>query len=195
MHPRKITDSHTGDLSDEVIVDKILLEHQHNLFEILYDRYQEKVFDKCYGLLKNRQQAKEFAEDIFSKVFEKLSSFKKRASFASWLYSITYNHCIDYLREKKNLHYPEWDMSHEFPEITDEANDYLQHINYDNLKTILEIIHPEEKALLIMKYHDGIPVKDIARSLRISENAAKMRIKRARTRVFYLYQKRFLQEY
>jgi RNA polymerase sigma-70 factor (ECF subfamily) len=182
------------DLTDEALVEKIITGHQHNLFAIIYDRYYNKVFDKCYGMLKNRQLAEDFAKDIFSKVFEKLGSFRKRASFASWLYSITYNHCIDYLREKKNLHYPEWDMNHEFPEIIDEGDDYLQHITYDNLRTILEIIHPEEKALLIMKYQDGIPVKDIARSLRISENAAKMRIKRARTRVFYLYQKKYLQE-
>lgn len=194
MSTRGITNRDAGNLSDEAIVDRIVLGQQSNLFEILYNRYYEKVFDKCYGLLKNRQQAAEFAEDIFSKVFEKLVSFKKRASFASWLYSITYNHCIDYLREKKNLHYPEWDMSHEFPEITDEQEDYLQQINFDNLKIILETVHPEEKALLIMKYHDGIPIKDIASSLRISENAAKMRIKRARTRVLYLYQERFLKD-
>jgi len=195
MHSRKITDRYPADLTDEAIVDKVILEHRHDLFELLYNRYHKKVLDKCYGLLKNRQQAKEFAEDIFSKVFEKLGSFKKNSSFASWLYSITYNHCIDYLREKRNLHYPEWNMSHELPEITDEPDDSLQQINYDNLKSILEIIHPEEKALLVMKYQDGIPVKDIARSLRISENAAKMRIKRARTRVFCLYQKKFLKEY
>ena len=194
MRTRGIANRDTNNLSDEVIVDRIVLGQQRDLFEILYNRYYEKVFDKCYGLLKNRQMAAEFAEDIFSKVFEKLVSFKKRASFASWLYSITYNHCIDYLRERKNLHYPEWDMNHEFPEITDEQEDYLQQINFDNLTIILETIHPEEKALLIMKYHDGIPIKDIASSLRISENAAKMRIKRARTRVLYLYQKRFLKD-
>ena len=194
MTASRIANRDTDNLSDEVIVDRIVLGKQSSLFELLYNRYYEKVLDKCYGLLKNRQQATEFAEDIFSKVFEKLVSFKKRASFASWLYSITYNHCIDYLRERKNLHYPEWDMSHEFPEITDDQEDYLQQINVDNLKTILDTIHPEEKALLIMKYNDGIPIKDIARSLRISENAAKMRIKRARTRVLYLYQKRFLKD-
>jgi RNA polymerase sigma-70 factor (ECF subfamily) len=189
-----ITNRVTADLSDEAVIDRIVIGQQSNLFELLYNRYYEKVLDRCYGLLKNRQQATEFAEDIFSKVFEKLDSFKKRSSFASWLYSITYNHCIDFLRERKNLHYPEWDMSHDFPELTGEQEDYLQEINFDNLKIILDTIHPEEKALLIMKYHDGIPIKNIAGSLRISENAAKMRIKRARTRVLYLYQERFLKD-
>jgi RNA polymerase sigma-70 factor (ECF subfamily) len=56
---------------------------------------------------------------------------------------------------------------------------------------ILEMIHPEEKTLLLMKYNDEIPISQIGKSLRISESAAKMRIKRARARVVYLYKKEF----
>ena len=56
---------------------------------------------------------------------------------------------------------------------------------------ILEMIHPEEKALLLMKYQDNLPGKQIAETLRISEDAVKMRLKRARTRVIYLFQKEF----
>jgi len=65
-------------------------------------------------------------------------------------------------------------------------------INYDDLLVILDLVHPEEKALLIMKYQDNISLKQISESLRISEDAAKMRLKRARTRVLYLYKKKFL---
>jgi len=55
----------------------------------------------------------------------------------------------------------------------------------------LELIHPEEKALLLMKYKDDVPMKQVAVSLRISEDAAKMRLKRARTRVLYLYNQKY----
>jgi RNA polymerase sigma-70 factor (ECF subfamily) len=44
-----------------------------------------------------------------------------------------------------------------------------------------------------MKYHDDLSIRQIAASLRISEDAAKMRLKRARTRVMYLYRKKFLE--
>jgi RNA polymerase sigma-70 factor (ECF subfamily) len=107
------------------------------------------VLDKCYSLLKDRNLAEEFTEDIFSKVFEKLNGFKNNSAFSSWLYSITYNHCIDYLREKKKLHYPEWNSQNEMPEIIDDNNDDTPIINYDDLLKIMEMIHPEEKALLM----------------------------------------------
>ncbi len=159
-------------------------------FEELYRRYYRKVLDKCYSLLKNKQQAEEMAEDIFSKCFEKLPGFRGQASFSSWLYTISYNSCIDYLRHKKNSHYPEWNRENELP-VVDEVDENANEIDYEKLQQILDLIHPEEKALLFMKYMENISLKNIGESLRISEDAAKMRLKRARTRVFTLYREKY----
>jgi len=178
-------------LSDDEIISLILTNQQSEYFEILYKRYYSKVLDKCYGLLKNREQAEEFAEDVFTKVFEKLSGFNHRSLFSSWLYSITYNHCIDYLRNKKKLHYPEWNAQNEIPEIIDEAEEDLSGIRYENVLHILDRVHPEEKALLLMKYQDNLSLKEIGAALRIGESVVKMRLKRAKTRVLYLYKKTY----
>lgn len=179
-------------LKDDEIVDKIKSENSSKHFEVLYNRYYSKVFDKCYSFVKTRWLAEELAEDVFSKVFEKISTFKKLSSFSSWLYSITYNHCIDYLREKNKLHYPSWDKENKLPEIIDETEDIIDDINYENLLNILELIHIEEKALLFMKYKDNLSIKQIGEVLRISEDAAKMRLKRARARVLFLYAQKYL---
>lgn len=178
-------------MSDEEIISTINSENSSIHFEVLYKRYHRKVLDKCYSLVKNRQLAEELAEDIFSKTFEKLHTFKSKSSFSSWLYSLSYNHCIDYLRNKNKLHYPDWNREHEIPEIIDETDENLNAIDYDNMMAIFELIHPEEKALLLMKYQDNLSMKDIGESLRISEDATKMRLKRARARVIYLYKEKF----
>jgi RNA polymerase sigma-70 factor (ECF subfamily) len=125
------------------------------------------------------------------KAYEKLGTFKGTASFSSWLYSITYNYCIDYLRNKNKIHYPEWNKEHEIPEIIDETDDEDSELNYQRLSTILDEIHPEEKALLLMKFNDDLSILQIANALRISESAAKMRIKRAKARVLFLYKKKY----
>lgn len=178
-------------LTDEELVIAIKQETSSKYFDVLYHRYHQKVFDKCYSLLRNKQLAAELTEDIFSKTFEKLASFKNISSFSSWLYSLSYNHCIDYLRLKKKLNYPEWNRENELPEIIDESTEQMEEIDYDNMMIVFEMIHPEEKALLLMKYQDNLPMKEIAKSLRISEDATKMRLKRARARVVYLYKKTF----
>ncbi len=177
--------------SDEEIVHIIITTGNHELFEILYSRYFKKVRDKSFSFLKDSKLAEEFANDILTKAYEKIAGFKGNSSFSSWLYSITYNFCIDYLRVKKKLHYPEWNSSNEIPEIIDESETDFEEVNYDNLLTILELIHPEEKVLLLMKYQDNISIKEIAKTLRISEDAVKMRLKRARSRVIYMYNLKF----
>ena len=164
-----------------------ILEHNHSeMYSVLYNRYEQKVMDKCYSLLKDKELAKEFTADILTRTYERLGSFKRSASFSSWLYSITYNYCIDYLRSKKKLHYPNWNDSNEIPEIIDEQNDETALISYEELTAALEKIHPEEKTLILMKYQDNIPIKEIAEALRVSESAAKMRLKRAKARILFL---------
>lgn len=185
-------DAGSVQLTDDEIISKIRNEGASDYFEVLYNRYHAVVLDKCYSFVKDSSMAEELAEDIFSKVFEKLSSFRHLSSFSSWLYSVTYNHCIDYLREQKKLHYPSWNSENVLPEIIDDTDEISEAINYENLMVILEKIHPEEKALLLMKYKDDLSMKQISNALRISEDAAKMRLKRARTRVLYLYTNTFL---
>lgn len=176
------------DISDEELVRRIVEDNRTELFEILYKRYYLKVVDKCHSFLKNRVMAEDFANDILSKAYEKLPGFKGNSRFSSWLYAITYNYSIDYLRQKKKLHYPNWNSENEIADIPDESEADLEQMSYENLLRILEMIHPEEKALLLMKYQDNLPGKQIAQTLRISEDAVKMRLKRARTRVIYLFQ-------
>lgn len=174
-------------LSDEDIIKNIRSQKENELFSILFNRYYSKVLDKCYSLTHNREMAEELTGDILSKAYEKLDSYKGNSSFSSWLYSVTYNHCIDYLRETKRLHYPEWNSSNELPEIIDETYNEEEEISYDRLMELLNRLHTEEKALIMMRYFDEMPLQQIADALRVTESAAKMRLKRAKARLLFLY--------
>ena len=178
-------------LTDEDIVQRIISEGQSGLFEILYKRYQPKVFYKVNSFIKDRQKSEEFTNDILSKVYEKLPGFKGNSAISSWIFSITYNYCIDYLRFQKKLHYPDWNRNNDLHEIPDETEEDLSGVTYENLVKILEMVHPEEKALVLMKYQDELSLKQIASTLRISEDAVKMRLKRARTRIIFFYKQHF----
>lgn len=174
-------------LTDKELVDKIVVDKESRAYEVIYQRYFNKVQDRSYSFLRNKTLASDFANDIMAKVYEKLPGFKGNSSFSSWLYAITYNHLIDYLRKQKHSHYPSWNENNEIPEIVDESDAEIETLSYEKLLLILERIHPEEKALLLMKYQDELTLKYIASILAISEDAVKMRLKRARSRVVYLY--------
>ncbi len=178
-----------SEISDEEIVRKIRNGKEIELYSIIYKRYSPKVLDKCYSLTHSRELAEELTGDILSKAYEKLDSYKGNSSFSSWLYSVTYNHCIDWLREKKKLHYPEWNSSNELPEIIDETYDQDRDISYERLMSLLDQLHTEEKALIMMRYFDEMSLQQIAEALRVTESAAKMRLKRAKARLLFLYNK------
>jgi RNA polymerase sigma factor (sigma-70 family) len=88
--------------------------------------------------LKNNARAEEFANDILSKVFEKLGSYQGKSMFSSWLYSISYNMVIDYLRKKNNLHYPTGTRATKLPEIIDESVAEINELSYDKLMEVLK---------------------------------------------------------
>lgn len=179
-------------LTDAEIIEKIRQSGSGEDFGILYKRYYSKVLDKCHSMVRNLTQATELAEEVFIKAFEKLPSFRHQSTFSSWLYTITYNHCVDHLREKMKLHYPKWNSENKLPDLAEEPEESEEEIDYGKMMEILELIHPEEKALIMMKYQDNLSVKQIGQALRISDAAVKMRLKRARTRIITLYRSRFM---
>ncbi|NJN27591.1 MAG: RNA polymerase sigma factor [Cyclobacteriaceae bacterium] len=185
------TEDKLGMLSDQEIIDIILRDGGRDDYAELFRRYRPKVLDKSYSLLRDSHLAKDITNDILSRAYEKLPEFKGTSSFSTWLYSIAYNYCIDYLRSKKKLHYPSWNSEHDLPEIVHVEEEDLTELNYSRLMSIMESIHPEEKALLLMKYQDEMTLKQIAGALRISESAVKMRLQRAKARVLSLYKKNY----
>lgn len=176
-------------ISDEDLV-KMYVESQSNIyFEELYSRYSDKVFRKCYSFTYSQVQAEDFTHDIFLKLIVKIGTFKENSKFSTWLYSITYNFCMDQLRTTKKQAEVALDDNYDFydePEDTEFLN-----IKGANLKNSLQKIDSSEKALLLMKYQDDFSIKDISETLKISESAVKMRLLRSKEKLKKVYLENF----
>lgn len=70
-------------------------------FGRLIDIHKDKVLNIAYKLLNNYEAAQDVAQESFIKAYTKLGSFKKEASFMTWLYRITYNTACNYIRKNK----------------------------------------------------------------------------------------------
>ncbi|NJN34915.1 MAG: RNA polymerase sigma factor [Saprospiraceae bacterium] len=172
-------------MSDEEIVERILKGEQQ-LLEQLYDRYSGKIFHKCLSIIKDREAAKDCTHDITIKIFMNLANFKGRSAFSLWVHSITYNYCMDYLTKQKRMDYSDYsDYEYENVANDDEAleSKLLQDLKLTQLEAVFEKLNPDEKIILMMRYQDGMSVKDIADTLSIGESAVKMRLKRSRDRL------------
>jgi len=175
-------------LSDEEVIEEIVRSQSPSMINILYERYADKVYRKCISFVKEASIAEDLTHDIFIKVYMNLSSFKQKSKFSTWLYSITYNFCIDYIRKsKKTKHLALEDSKTAVEDIEVENAEDLYYIQAAQLKVLLEKVKAEEKMILLMKYRDEMSIKDIQAALSISESAVKMRIKRAKEKIRKLH--------
>lgn len=85
-------------ISDEELVSQIASSSDSQSFAILYDRYSNTVYNKCLSFVKSKEEAQDITHDIFIKLYFKLSSFKGNAKFSTWLYSFTYNFCVNHVQ-------------------------------------------------------------------------------------------------
>jgi RNA polymerase sigma factor (sigma-70 family) len=177
--------SNDKQLTDEQIVERILNGEQQWL-ETLYDRYSVKIFHKCLSLIKDREASKDCTHDIMVKIFMNLAKFRGTSAFSLWVHSITYNYCMDYLSKQKRLDFSEAaDYEYENLASDDEALELklLQDLKLTQLETVFEQLNADDKMLLMMRYQDGMSVKEISDALNAGESAIKMRLKRSRDRL------------
>jgi RNA polymerase sigma-70 factor (ECF subfamily) len=177
-----------GQQSDEEIVAGLQRSMDADRFTVLYDRYSAKVFQKCVGMTRDKELAGDLTHDIFIKAFVNLSKFDHRSRFGTWLYSITYNYCLDHLRKAKRRRSD--DLDEEQLDLAMPEDSYEQELlglQAERLDGVLAALEPGDRAMLLMKYQDELSVKDIMETLELSESAVKMRMLRARERALAMY--------
>ena len=177
-------------LSDEELVKQIVADNDPMLFGKLYDRYAKLVYNKCYGFAKSEDEAEDLTQDVFLQLFIKLRAFKGKSKFSTWLYSFTYNFCVNYVNRNKQRKIRDKSVQVENSEhkLTEEVPDEsLYEMKADKLKKALEQISPEEKSILLLKYQDGASIKELVTLMELGESAVKMRLKRAKERLLEIY--------
>jgi RNA polymerase sigma factor (sigma-70 family) len=173
--------------TDEQLVRLYVDTQRNTFFEALYERYADKVYRKCLSFVKDQAKAEDFTHDIFLKLIVRIGTFKETSKFSTWLFSITYNYCMDQLRLNKKM---AEDELIETVDVAEEAED-IEGIEMDakRLRQVLESISPEERTILLMKYQDDFSIKDIADTFGLTESAVKMRLKRTKEKL----KKRYLE--
>src|ERR1700757_2640451 len=87
--------------TDEAALVRRVQANDELAFREIVERYQAKVFSIIYGILRNRNDAEDIAQQVFAKIYFSIKSFDFRSSLLTWIYKITVNECYDYLRKKR----------------------------------------------------------------------------------------------
>jgi RNA polymerase sigma-70 factor, ECF subfamily len=173
-------------MADMILQDETLLIQQFkagdpSTFESIVRTYQDRIYNLCYYLLGNPQDAEDAAQEVFIKAFRNLKDFQPEASLYTWLYRIGVNTCLDHKRKLRpepleNESQAESLASTEpSPERRYQFKEIGQVIN-----SALEQLSKNSRAVIVLKEIEGLPYEEIAEVLNTSVGTIKSRLSRAR---------------
>ena len=156
--------------------------------EPLMELHQDYVYTLIIQMIKSSSAAEELTQDVFVKVFQKIDTYQERSKFSTWLYTVAYRTCLNYLDKKKIV----FNLS-ELGE--DQVHNYNEDQNLSNLAVDLSFKEDEQQNILWAAI-DGLPmqqglvitlhylqqftVKEISTMLHLPENTVKTHLFRGR---------------
>lgn len=163
----------------------LALQGDEEAFGEVVETFQNPVFNLCYRMLGNAQEAEDAAQETFWRAYQALNRYDQSRSFATWLLSIAAHYCIDQQRKRKLPSFsiellPEGNVagSIELPEKAFSNSEEEKQIH-----RMLSELNPEDKAAIILRYWYEFSEKEISDTLKISISAVKSRLHRSRKKL------------
>jgi len=162
----------------------MVLKGNQGAYASLVARYQHYVFTIALKYCQNREDAEELAQDIFVKVYRSLADFKGSSKFSTWLYTITYNTSLTFLRKKK-LDTRSMDDENTFLQLENQessfsANQIEQKSRIDHVNRAIGNLSPEDAQIITLFYKADQTLEEIGRVMGLEPNTVKVRLHRAR---------------
>ncbi len=162
-------------------------------FKELVEAYQRKVYGICIGMLKNPDDSKDVSQEVFIKVYRYLDKFNFKSSFYTWLYRITVNKCIDFIRKQKRKREVDYDdqiLREDDIEGDEEILPSRLGVHPDRvygrkelrkkMLQALETLSEKHRTILILREVEGLSYEEIAEVLQVSKGTVMSRLYHAR---------------
>jgi len=129
-------------------------------FDELMIRHERQVYRLCVRYIGNHEAALDLSQEVFIKAFENLPSFRGDSRFKTWLYRVTVNHCLNYV--KKN--------HREFVELTEGTarlepsihQSILEDERREIVRSLMRKLPPKQKLILELRMNENLDYEEIA---------------------------------
>jgi RNA polymerase sigma-70 factor (ECF subfamily) len=172
---------------DEKLLVRRAAHGDRDAFAQLLERYQKQVYHHALRMTGDPEDAADLTQETFLKVWQGLAAFQGDCAFSTWLYRVTGNVCIDFLRREKkrwgdlSLDDDEGALCAVLPDTAPSPQRALE--AKEQAKSIqagLLAISPEHRQVLVLREVDGLSYEEIGQALGLSVGTVKSRIARAR---------------
>ena len=161
-------------------------------FAPLVESHQERLFRLCERLLGDAEEARDAAQDVFLKAYRKAGDVRPQGQVYTWLYRIAVNHCLNKLRRRKLVRFLRWDApadgeaspAFDPPDrAADPAATLEARRHWQATREAIARLPENQRAVLVLVRFEGLPYKQVAEVLGITEGAVESRLVRAMRRL------------
>lgn len=179
-------------MADERAIIRQIQNGDHEAFSVLVETYEKQVYTLCYRMTGNREDAADLSQEAFLKAWRGLRFYQFEASFSTWLYRLTSNVCIDFLRQQKRRPTvsltvkDEEGEAEEFSVPDSEPLPEEQLLAEEQAKTIEQAmaqLEEEFRLILTLRVVQDLPYEQIAETLDLKVGTVKSRLARARIKL------------
>jgi RNA polymerase sigma-70 factor (ECF subfamily) len=178
---------------DRILVKKIL-EGNSIAFKTIITNTQGLVIQIIYKMIENPRDREDLAQEVYLKVFNKLSSFKFNSKLSTWIGTITYNTCLNFLEKKRipilNVIDEEGNESWDIIDKSIISNSTNQTENYifkkeraQILQLEIEKLPPVYKTIVTLFHNEELSYEEISKITNLPEGTLKNYLFRARKKL------------
>lgn len=158
-------------------------------YRALLSKYERAVYNICLRMIRDREEARDLAQEVFMKVFAMLDRYNPAYAFSNWLLKITSNLCIDAIRKRRidtlpmdePIHGPKGDVERQYPSPhTGPEAKLIGKERTALLRRAIEGLPEHYRIMIILRHQQELSYEEIAGILDIPLGTVKARIHRAR---------------
>jgi len=161
-------------------------------FAVMMDLYQKQVYHLALRTVGNPEDAADMTQEAFLRAYRAIGSFRGDSKLSVWLYRLTQNVCIDFLRSRGRRPTVSLTVENEADEVQelDVADDrfdpeeqYQRKALRDAVRRGLDALPEEYRAILVLREINGLSYAEIGEQLQLEEGTVKSRLFRARKKL------------
>ena len=161
-------------------------------FAVMMDLYQKQVYNLALRTVGNPEDAADMTQEAFLRAYRAIGSFRGDSKLSVWLYRLTQNVCIDFLRSRGRRPAVSLTVENEEDEVQelDVADDrfdpevqYQRTALRDAVRRVLDELPEDYRTILVLREINGLSYAEIGEQLQLEEGTVKSRLFRARKKL------------
>lgn len=151
----------------------------------LYQLYAQPMFNVCYRIVNQHEEAEDVLQEAFVKMFRQINSYRQESSFGSWFKRIVVNTSLNYLKQKKRQQANFENFKNENDEIIVEEEVEADQPNYSvsQVQSAMELLPEGYRVVFSLYLFEDYSHKEIASELGITESTSKSQLNRAKKKI------------